>query len=219
MAELTAQRAGERAAMIKRTIIGRGIVDPQILAAMQAVPRELFVRPGSQDRAYADDALPILAGQTISQPYIVAWMIEQAHVSPGAKVLEIGTGSGYAAAVLAEIAGQVFTIERHGKLAREAEERLRDLGYGTITIRHGDGTQGWPEAAPFDAILVAAAGTGVPGKLLEQLAVGGRLIIPVGSDPFHQSLTRWTKLGPGDFRQERLGAVAFVPLIEGPPVP
>jgi protein-L-isoaspartate(D-aspartate) O-methyltransferase len=218
-AQLAAQRAGERAAMIKRTIIGRGVADPRVLAAMQAVPRELFVRPGSQDRAYADDALPILAGQTISQPYIVAWMIEQAEIAPGTKVLEVGTGSGYAAAVLAEIAGQVFTIERHGKLATEAEERLRTLGYDNITIRHGDGTQGWPEAAPFDAILVAAAGAGVPGKLLEQLATSGRLIIPVGGDPFHQSLVRWTKQGPDDFRQERLGAVAFVPLIEGPPVP
>ncbi len=205
--------------MIERSIARRGVADTPVLAAMQAIPREAFVLPGMGDRAYADDALPILAGQTISQPYIVAWMIEQARIGPADKVLEIGAGSGYAAAVLSRVAGKVWTVERHGVLAREAAERLRRLGYGDILVRHGDGTQGWPEHAPFDAILVAAAAAAIPGALLAQLAVGGRLVMPVGDTPFRQVLVRWTKTGPEAFQQDRLGAVAFVPLIEGPAPP
>ena len=219
LADLVAARAVERAAMIERTIIRRGVAEPRVLAAMQAVPREIFVRPGNEDRAYADDALPILAGQTISQPYIVAWMIEQAGIAPGAKVLDIGTGSGYAAAVLAQIAGAVYSIERHGKLARQAEERMQRLGYANVQIRHCDGTKGWAEQAPFAAILVAAAGAAIPAPLLAQLAIGGTLVMPVGTDVFHQQLVRWTRTGPDTFDQTRLGAVAFVPLIEGEIVP
>lgn len=203
--------------MIERTILRRGVKDPRVLAAMQAVPREAFVRPGNEDRAYADDALPILAGQTISQPYIVALMTERARIAPGDAVLEIGTGSGYAAAVLAQVAARVCTIERHGKLVREAAERLSF--YGNVEIRHGDGTKGWPERAPFDAILVAAAGAAIPGALLAQLKIGGRLVMPVGDTPFSQFLVRWTKTGEASFKQERLGAVAFVPLVEGLPEP
>jgi protein-L-isoaspartate(D-aspartate) O-methyltransferase len=216
-AELLAQRADERAAMIERTIVRRGVTDPRVLAAMQAVPREVFVRPGNEDRAYADGPLPILAGQTISQPYIVAWMTEQARLSPTDTVLEIGTGSGYAAAVLAHVAARVCTVERYGKLAREAAERLQRLGYENVEPRHGDGTKGWPERAPFDAILVAAAGDAIPGALLAQLKPGGRLVMPVGDTPFRQFLARWTKTGEDSFQQERLGAVAFVPLVEGLP--
>jgi protein-L-isoaspartate(D-aspartate) O-methyltransferase len=213
--DLLARRAAERAAMIERTIARRGVADPRVLAAMQAVPREAFVRPGNEDRAYADGPLPILAGQTISQPYIVAWMAEQARIAPTDRVLEIGTGSGYAAAVLAQLAAHVCSIERHGKLAREAAERL--AGYGNLEVRHGDGTRGWPEQAPFDAILVAAAGTAVPGALLAQLKRGGRLVMPVGATSVAQFLVRWTKIGAESFEQERLGAVAFVPLVEGLP--
>jgi protein-L-isoaspartate(D-aspartate) O-methyltransferase len=216
-AERLARRADERAAMIERTIVRRGVADSRVLAAMQAVPREAFVRPGNEDRAYSDDALPILAGQTISQPYIVAWMTEQARIGPNDTVLEVGAGSGYAAAVLAHVAGRVCTIERHGKLAREAAERLRLLGYDTVEVRHGDGTQGWPERAPFDAVLVAAAGAAIPGALLAQLKPGGRLIMPVGDTPIRQFLVRWTKTGDNAFQQDRLGGVAFVPLVEGMP--
>ena len=219
VADLVAARAVERAAMIERTIIRRGVADPRVLAAMLAVPREIFVRPGNEDRAYADYALPILAGQTISQPYIVAWMIEQARIVPGAKVLEIGTGSGYAAAVLAQVAGSVYSIERHGKLARQAAERIQRLGGANVQIRHGDGTQGWAEQAPFDAILVAAASPAIPAPLLAQLAIGGTLVMPVGAGVFHQHLVRWTRTGLDAFDQARLGAVAFVPLIEGAIVP
>lgn len=172
-------RARDR--MIASQLSRRGINDPDVLDAMRNVPREAFVDPGFEEFAYEDSALAIGHGQTISQPYIVALMIERAGPEPGDIVLEIGTGSGYAAAVLSRIAGHVYTIERHPGLAKAARNRFADLGYDNIDVRIGDGTAGWPEAGPFDAILVAAGGPNVPHALKEQLDLGGRLIIPVGS--------------------------------------
>src|SRR4051794_26186863 len=166
--------------MVDRHIAARGIRDRWVLDAMRRVARETFIDPGFEEFAYEDTPLRIGEGQTISQPYIVALMIEAAEVKPGDRVLEVGAGSGYAAAVLAEIAGHVHAVERHASLAEAARQRLRKLGY-KVELRVGDGTLGWPEAAPFDAILVAAGGRDVPQALKGQLAVGGRLVIPVAS--------------------------------------
>src|SRR5688500_13315844 len=170
----------EREGMVRAQLAGRGITDEHVLEAMRRVARDAFVAPGQEEFAYEDSPLPIAEGQTISQPYIVALMIEAAAVKPGDRVLDVGTGSGYAAAVLSRIARQVFTIERHGKLSAVARKRFAGLGYDNIELRHGDGTLGWPEAAPFDAIIVAAGGPKIPQALREQLKVGGRLIIPIG---------------------------------------
>ena len=164
--------------MVDIQIAARGVRDRRVLEAMRRVPREAFVEPGFEEFAYEDGPLPIGEGQTISQPYIVALMIEAAEVKPGDRVLEVGAGSGYAAAVMSQIADSVYAIERHPSLGEAARERFRKLGYDNIELRIGDGTQGWPEAAPFDAILVAAGGPEVPQALKEQLAIGGRLVIP-----------------------------------------
>jgi protein-L-isoaspartate(D-aspartate) O-methyltransferase len=202
-----------RAKMVRQQIEERGITDQAVLRAMQTVPRHFFVPERYQHRAYDDGPLPILAGQTISQPYVVALMIAKLTLSPTDRVLEIGTGSGYAAAVLSRIAALVYTIERHHKLVQYAQQRFRRLGYENIQVRHGDGTQGWPEHAPYDGIVVAAGGPAVPESLRQQLALGGRLVIPVGQKKRQQWLVRVTRIAHDQFETERLNPVAFVPLI------
>jgi protein-L-isoaspartate(D-aspartate) O-methyltransferase len=205
--------ARARAEMVEYQIARRGVSDPLVLQAMARIPREAFVLPGWEAEAYEDQPLPIDDRQTISQPFIVAYMIEVAGLKPGDCALEIGTGSGYAAAVMAAIAARVYTIERHPGLAETARRRLHGLGFGNIEVRVGDGTRGWLEAQPFDAIIVTAGGPKVPTELREQLAIGGRLVIPVGDTLHRQSLIRVVREGPGDFREEALADVAFVPLI------
>jgi protein-L-isoaspartate(D-aspartate) O-methyltransferase len=199
--------------MVERQLAGRGVVDGQVLEAMREVPREAFVASGLEEFAYEDSPLPIEAGQTISQPYIVALMIEAAEIRPGDRVLEIGAGSGYAAAVMSRIAGRVHAIERHEVLTRGAAERLRRLGYDNVELRTGDGTHGWPEAAPFDAILAAAGGPAIPQTLKDQLDVGGRLIMPVGDIQNEQRLIKVTRTSAVHFEEDDLGPVRFVPLI------
>ena len=198
--------------MVERQIAGRGITDPHVLAAMAEVPREAFVAAELAELAYDDSPLPIGFGQTISQPYIVALMIEAAGIGPGDRVLEIGAGSGYAAAVASRIAGRVHAIERHKDLAAGASERLARLGYDNAEIRCGDGTHGWPEAAPFDAILVAAGSPAIPQPLCAQLAIGGRLVVPIGNAAL-QRLIRVTRRDEDRFETRDLGGVRFVPLI------
>jgi protein-L-isoaspartate(D-aspartate) O-methyltransferase len=185
----------------------------KVLDAMRNVPREQFVPKGVTEFAYEDSPLPIEAGQTISQPYIVAFMIEGLALTGGEKVLEIGTGSGYAAAVLAEIAGNVYTIERIGELARSAIDALAESGYDNVHVLHGDGTLGWPEHAPFDGIVVAAGGPEVPDSLKKQLRIGGRMVIPVGEDREFQELLRVTRISETEFKTDDLAAVRFVPLV------
>jgi protein-L-isoaspartate(D-aspartate) O-methyltransferase len=199
--------------MVERQIAARGVRSPRVLAAMKKVRREGYVPSYLGEFAYQDTPLPIEEEQTISQPYIVAFMIEALNLKGGERVLEIGTGSGYAAAVLAEIAGEVYTIERHEKLARTAADRLERDGYRNVHVRHGDGTLGWPEAAPFDAIVVAAGGPEVPPSLRRQLAIGGRLVIPVGEVIGLQKLIRVTRVGDDEYDEEEIGDVRFVPLI------
>jgi protein-L-isoaspartate(D-aspartate) O-methyltransferase len=199
--------------MVDVQIARRGVRDHHVLEAMRRVPREAFVEPGFEEFAYEDGPLPIGEGQTISQPYIVALMIEAAEVKPGDSVLEVGAGSGYAAAVMSQIADRVHTIERHPSLVDAARGRFKSLGYDNIDLRVGDGTLGWPEAAPFNAILVAAGGPVAPQALKEQLAIGGRLVIPVGEAVRSQTLLKITRTGETDYDEEDLGAVAFVPLI------
>ncbi len=198
--------------MVDVHLARRGIRDKRVLDAMRAVPRERFVREGLEEFAYEDSALPIEAEQTISQPYIVAAMIEAAEIEPGDRVLEVGAGSGYAAAVLGKVAGSVIAIERHEELARLAAHRLAQLGYRNVDVRCGDGTTGALEQAPFDAILVAAGGPEVPAALKAQLAVGGHLVIPVGQADA-QTLCKVTRLDQTRYEEENLGAVRFVPLI------
>ena len=192
--------AQQREHMVERQIARRGVRDPHVLDAMREV-------------AYRDSPLPIGAGQTISQPYIVALMIAAAEVKPGDRVLEIGAGSGYAAAVMAAIARQVHAIERIAQLTELARERFARLGYDNIELRTGDGTGGWPEAAPFDAILAAAGGPSVPDVLRRQLAVGGRLVMPVGDTQQRQRLVKVTRVAQERFETEHLDDVMFVPLI------
>lgn len=201
-----------RRAMVDGQIRARGIDDERVLRAMLAVPRHRFVSARHERQAYGDHPLPIGYGQTISQPYIVALMSAEAAVRPGARVLEIGTGSGYQAAVLAELTDQVYTIEIIEPLAREAAQRLRDLGYAGVRTRIGDGYLGWPEAAPFDAILVTAAPDHVPPPLARQLKEGGRIIVPVGPPGLVQTLWRITKVR-GQLEFHNLGQVIFVPLV------
>ncbi|WP_395331799.1 protein-L-isoaspartate(D-aspartate) O-methyltransferase [Novosphingobium sp. BL-8H] len=202
----------QRDRMVDTHLAGRGIRDARVLDAMRAVPRERFVREGLEEFAYEDSALPIEAGQSISQPYIVAAMIEAAEVQPGDRVLEVGAGSGYAAAVIGRIAKQVIAIERHASLAKLAAARLTTLGYDNVEVRVGDGTRGTPEDAPFDAILVAASGPDVPATLKHQLKVGGILVVPVGGAD-EQTLCKVTRVAADRFDEESLGAVKFVPLI------
>ncbi len=201
-----------RERMILSHLSRRGIKDPDVLEAMRIVPREAFVDPGFEEFAYEDSALSIGHGQTISQPFIVALMTEQAEVQAGDTVLEIGTGSGYAAAVLSRIAARVYTIERHSGLAEAAKRRFAKLGYENVSLRVGDGTTGWPEAGPFDAILVAAGGPDVPHALKEQLDLGGHLVIPVGPRDA-QRLMKITRVNATTFEEQDLGGVRFVPLI------
>jgi protein-L-isoaspartate(D-aspartate) O-methyltransferase len=199
--------------MLEVHIAGRGIRDPRVLAAMRQVPREAFVDPGLEEFAYEDSPLPIAEQQTISQPYIVALMTEAAEIGRDDRVLEIGAGSGYSAAVAAQLAGRVCAIERHGSLVSQAAERIKKLGYSNIDLRQGDGTLGWPDDGQFDVILVAAGGQQIPPALKQQLKIGGRLIIPVGGPYTAQELVRLTKFGEDDFEEEHLGAVRFVPLV------
>src|SRR5437870_1107043 len=206
-------RVRDRERMVDVQIAQRGVRDPLVLEAMRRVPREAFVESGYEEFAYEDGPLPIGEGQTISQPYIVALMIEAAEVQPGENVLEVGAGSGYGGDVMSQIADRVYTIERHPSLGKSAGQRFSKLGYDNIDLRVGDGTRGWPEAAPFDAILVAAGGPEVPQALKEQLAIGGRLVIPVGEEERYQTLIKLTRKGEAEFEEENLGAVAFVPLI------
>ena len=207
--------AALREQMVSTQIGRRGISDPAILDAFRAVPREEFVPGEYAAYAYDDGPLPIGAGQTISQPYIVALMIEAAGVKAGDRILEVGAGSGYAAAVMSRIAAEVIAIERQPDLAAEARARLERLGFGNVWLIEGDGTLGWPEEAPYDAILTAAAAERVPAALVEQLAPDGKLVIPVGSVGGVQELVRVSRDGEGETREERLCAVRFVPLISG----
>jgi protein-L-isoaspartate(D-aspartate) O-methyltransferase len=202
-----------RRRMVNTQLVARGVRDPDVLEAMSTVPREAFVPADQVQFAYADSPLPIGQGQTISQPYIVAWMTEALDLALDERVLEIGTGSGYAAAVLSRIATEVYTVERHLKLARAAEARFQRLGYDNIHVHVGDGTLGWVEHAPYDAIVVTAGGPEVPDPLLEQLAEGGRLVIPVGQTLNQQELVRVHRSHEDGYVHESLGAVRFVPLV------
>ena len=191
----------------------RGIRQPAVLSAMSRVPREQFIASSHRHLAYSDAPLPIAAGQTISQPYIVAYMIQTLHLSPQDRVLEIGAGSGYAAAVLSLIAAEVYTVERHQELAESAAVLLSELGFNNVRVRWGDGSLGWLEFAPYNGIIVAAGGPSVPPTLRQQLATGGRLVMPVGRWPHSQRLVRVTRRSTHEFSREKMGAVRFVPLI------
>jgi protein-L-isoaspartate(D-aspartate) O-methyltransferase len=195
-----------------------GILDPRVLGALEKTPRELFVPESFQDQAYENVALPIGHSQTISQPYVVALMTEKLELAGREKVLEIGTGSGYQAAILARLTRRVFTVERHRLLVREAEQRFAVLRLGNIVTRFGDGTKGWPEQAPFDRIIVTAAAPDVPQILLDQLALGGILVMPVGAEYHDQRLIR-VRRGESGYETQELAWVRFVPLITGLPRP
>jgi protein-L-isoaspartate(D-aspartate) O-methyltransferase len=202
-----------RDAMVRYQIAERGVHSPQVLRAMRQVPREAFVDVAQRHLAYEDNPLPIGEQQTLSQPYVVALMAEALQLRDSDRVLEVGTGSGYAAAVLGRIARQVFGVERVPSLADSAATRLRDLGYDNVQVRQGDGTLGWAEHAPFDAIMVSAGGPHVPPSLKSQLALGGRLVMPVGRDAESQELLVITRTGQSRFKTRSLGGVRFVPLI------
>jgi protein-L-isoaspartate(D-aspartate) O-methyltransferase len=193
----------------------RGISDQAVLRAMEEVPRENFVAPGFTDSAYADQALPINCGQTISQPFVVAYMTEQLEVGSQHRILEIGTGSGYQAAVLSRLAREVVTIERYRTLADTARERLQTLGYTNVTVRLGDGMAGAPDLAPFDRIMITAAAEDVPDALVAQLTAGGKMVLPVGPRHDAQYLVKLTKRADGELTHEELIAVRFVPLLPG----
>lgn len=201
-----------RTEMVERQILARGISDPLVLAAMRSVPRELFLPPRERDRAYQDTPLPIGADQTISQPYIVAFMVASLELKGGEKVLEIGTGSAYAAAILSKIAAQVYTVERVAALAQQAVKTLSSLEYQNVMVLHADGTHGWPEHAPFDGIIVSAGGPRVPETLKSQLKIGGSMVIPIGSDR-RQQLVRVTRQSETEFTTKSIAEVRFVPLI------
>jgi protein-L-isoaspartate(D-aspartate) O-methyltransferase len=200
-----------RERMIREDLIPRGIADRRLLAAFDAIPRELFVPSELRHRAYDDSPLPIAADQTISQPFMVARMIDVARITQHDHVLEVGAGSGYAAAIMAQLACSVIAIERHGQLAAEARERIERLGIANLRIVHGDGTRGWPPKAPYDAIFCAAAGLAVPPAWWQQLAPDGRIVMPLGPADGHQVLVVLTRSG-----QQELEPVRFVPLIDGP---
>ena len=201
----------KRQQMVVQDIKGRGIKDPVVLEVMDNMPRHLFVDPAYRNQAYADHPLPIGEGQTISQPYVVALMTEALRLRPGDRVLEIGTGSGYQAAVLSEIVKEVYTIEIRKPLADRAQKTLADLGRRNVTAKVGDGYFGWAEQAPFDAIIVTASANHIPPPLIEQLREGGRLIVPLGSTVYYQMLTLATKR-KGELDVEQICPVAFVPM-------
>jgi protein-L-isoaspartate(D-aspartate) O-methyltransferase len=212
--------AAEAAADIERmefqlTLRRRGISDKAVLRAMDEVPREHFVVPSEIESAYADRALPIACGQTISQPYVVAYMTEQLEVAPQHRVLEIGTGSGYQAAILSRLAREVVSVERYRTLADAARDRLKTLGYDNVTIRAGDGFAGAPDRAPFDRIIVTAAADKIPDALVEQLAAGGKMVLPLGPRKAAQHIVKLTKTPRGELVRENLIAVRFVPLLPG----
>lgn len=209
-----------RARMVEAQIVARGVRDPRVLAAMRKVPRHLFVDPSQRSQAYEDHPLPIPGNQTISQPYIVALMTELLDLQPNERVLEIGTGSGYQSAVLGELAGQVYTIEIVPELAELAASRLKELHYDNVVVREGDGYRGWPEHAPFDAIIVTAAPERIPQPLIEQLAPGGVMVIPVGG--FFQELKVFRKSADGRVTEKDILPVRFVPMtgeVEKTPTP
>ncbi|MCB8945595.1 MAG: protein-L-isoaspartate(D-aspartate) O-methyltransferase [Ardenticatenaceae bacterium] len=205
--------ATNRTHMVSQQLANRGIGDEAVLQAMGQVPRHLFVPPEYTDLTYEDSPLPLSEGQTISQPYMVAYMTELLELTATDKVLEIGTGSGYAAAVMSQIAAEVYTMERHELLVAQATATLAALAYDNVTVRLGDGTRGWPDEAPFAAIVAAAGGYEIPEPLLTQLAVNGRLVMPIGTHPHTQQLQRVRRLSKDDYRYELLGGVRFVPLI------
>jgi len=202
----------QRQQMVEQDIRGRGVKDPMVLRVMGTVLRHLFVNASFRSQAYADHPLPIEEGQTISQPYVVALMTEALQLKQGDRVLEIGTGSGYQAAVLAGIAQEVYTIEIRKTLADRAEKTLADLGYRNVKVKFGDGYFGWEEHAPFDAIIITAAANHIPPPLIKQLKEGGRLIVPLGSTVYYQMLTLATKR-KGELEVEQLTPVAFVPMV------
>lgn len=201
----------DRRQMIEHDIEGRGITDERVINAMSEIPRERFVPSRYRGSAYADHPIPIGEGQTISQPYVVALMTETLSLKPADRVLEIGTGSGYQAAVLAEIVAEVYTIEIRETLAKRSESLLRELGYDNVHVKHTDGYFGWEEHAPFDVIIITAAVNHIPPPLIKQLKDGGRLILPLGSTTFFQTLTLATKKG-NEMRLVQMGPVAFVPM-------
>jgi protein-L-isoaspartate(D-aspartate) O-methyltransferase len=215
--ELLAEIAAEMELTADST--GRSALGERVARALAEVPRHEFVPGPEQPYAYYNNALPIGHGQTISQPFIVALMTELLDPAPDHVVLEIGTGSGYQAAVLAKLVRHVYSIEVVPELAASARETLRRLGYGNVTVKAGDGSAGWPEQAPFDGIIVTAAAAETPPALVEQLKPGGRLIIPIGSVPHYQTLTLLTKSPAGEVREEPVLAVAFVPLVSAPAEP
>lgn len=205
--------AALRRRLVKEQLEARGIKDPRVLKAMGTVPRELFVPKHLIDQAYEDRPLPIGANQTISQPYIVAFMLEALALKGGEKALEVGAGSGYAAAVLSKVTSKVLAIERIAQLAAYAAKNLLTAGCETVRVRHGDGSQGWIEEAPFDVILVSAGAPCVPTTLMQQLEIGGRIVVPIGEGINCQELVRITRVGDQEFERENIASVRFVPLI------
>lgn len=206
------ERREERHRMVEKGIKGRGVADEATLEAMRHVPRHLFVPKGRRDNAYQNRPLPIGHGQTISQPYIVGYMTELLDLREGEKVLEIGTGSGYQAAILSEITPHVFTIEIVEELGEQARERFNSLGYNTIKTKIGDGYKGWPEHGPFDAIILTAAADEIPEPLIEQLKPGGTMVLPVGETGLTQNLLKVTKTEDGEIKTEKKLPVRFVPM-------
>ena len=204
---------GRRKQLVEGELRVAGICDERVLSAISTIPREVFCEDSEREYAYENRPLPIPCGQTISQPYIVALMTEALECHPDDRVLEIGTGSGYAAAVLAQLVDRVYTIERHSALAENASTRFQSLGYDNIHVRVGDGTRGWPEHAPFDGIVITAAGPKIPPSLKQQLKTGGRLVMPLEEAPGTQQLIKITRTSHETFRREELGPVRFVPLI------
>jgi protein-L-isoaspartate(D-aspartate) O-methyltransferase len=208
-----ARRARARSEMVERQLVRRGIRDVRILEAFRRVPREAFVPEALAGDAYDDGPLPIEAGQTISQPYVVAWMLELLGPSPEDVLLDVGTGTGYAAAIAACLVSRVVSVERIATLAESARERLARLGFDNVHVHLADGSVGWPEGAPYDAIMVGAAAPRVPDALVAQLAIGGRLVVPVGPRQDVQELVRVTRTSERDVRVEPMGGVRFVPLV------